>query len=189
MTKRGRPKIIELELTIENKQSILDYIKQGYSLKDTAKALGTSIKQVRNVYNRYIKDAEEVIELNRVDDEISRIMEMTISPRKNRIDKMHEMLNKTVEDIYNRNIDEKTNEIKPLDSGDFSMILKLLEKDESTLLASGRLQTTKKKNNDSRYFFNKEKQIKVDELNRQYRDTTEKDILEVENVLKDIEDE
>ena len=44
-----------------------------------------------------------------------------------------------------------------MDSGDFAMILKLLERDEMTLMASGRLQTVKKKNNDSRYFFNKEK--------------------------------
>ena len=32
MAGRGRPKIIELELTTENKQAILDYIKQGMSL-------------------------------------------------------------------------------------------------------------------------------------------------------------
>ena len=61
MAGRGRPKIIELELTIENKQAILDYINQGYDLKETAKALKTSIAQVRGVYNRYIKEAKQVI--------------------------------------------------------------------------------------------------------------------------------
>jgi len=67
------------------------------------------------------------------------------------------------------------------------MILKLLERDEQTVMASGRLQTVKKKNNDSRYMFNKEKMIKTDELARQYDDTREEDILTVENVINDLE--
>ena len=87
MARRGRPKIIELELTTENKQAILDYIKQGYELKDVAKELNTTIKQVRSVYNRYIKEATEVVELDRMDAQISKIIELTVSPREIRIEK------------------------------------------------------------------------------------------------------
>lgn len=186
MAGRGRPKIVELDLTLENKQAILDYIHQGCSLKETAAALKTTIKQVRSVYNRFIKDAEEVIELDRVDTAISEIIEMTVMPRKNRVDKMNELLNMTVESIYDKyKNDDGT--FEPMSNGDFTMIMKLLKEDEATVLSSGRLQNKKKKDKDSKYFFNKEKQIKVDEMNKQYKDTTEKDILEVENVLKDIE--
>lgn len=187
MASRGRPKIIELELTTENKQAILDYIKQGMSLNNVAKELNTTIRQVRNVYNRYNKEASLAVELDRVDNQISKIIEMTVSPREHRIEKMHEMLNKTVDDIYKRCIGE-SGELGPLDSGDFSMILKLLERDEDTIMASGRLQTVKKKNNDSRFMFNKEKMIKVDEMNKQYKDTSENDILIVEKAIKDIEE-
>ena len=186
MAGRGRPKIIELELTTENKQAILDYIKQGMSLNDVAKELGTTIKQVRDVYNRYQKEAVEAVELDRVDKQVSKIIEMTVSPREQRIAKMHEMLNKTVDTIYQNCIGED-GELGPMDSGDFAMILKLLERDEMTLMASGRLQTVKKKNNDSRYMFNKEKMIKVDEMSKQYKDTSENDILTVEKVIEDIE--
>ena len=88
MARRGRPKIIELELTTENKQAILDYIKQGYELKDVAKELNTTIKQVRSVYNRYIKEATEVVELDSCSDaQIMKIIELTVSPREIRIEK------------------------------------------------------------------------------------------------------
>jgi hypothetical protein len=186
MAGRGRPKIIELELTTENKQAILDYIKQGYDLKEVAKELGTSIKQVRYVYSRFYKEAVESVELERVDKQISKIIEMTVNPREGRIARMHEMLNKTVDTIYESCIGED-GELGPMDSGDFAMILKLLERDEMTLMASGRLQTVKKKNNDSRYMFNKEKMIKVDEMSKQYKDTSESDILTVEKAIDDIE--
>ena len=101
---------------------------------------------------------------------------------------MHEMLNKTVEKIYDGCIDEN-GDLGPLDAGDFAMILKLLERDEQTMMASGRLQTVKKKNNDSRFFFNKEKMIKVDEMAHQYKDNTEEDVLTVENVINEIEED
>ena len=84
---------------------------------------------------------------------------------------------------------DENGDLGPLDAGDFAMILKLLERDEQTMMASGRLQTVKKKNNDSRFFFNKEKMIKVDEMARQYKDNTEEDVLTVENVINEIEED
>jgi transposase-like protein len=185
--KRGRPVLPDIELNSENKQAILDYIKQGYSVNDIAKELNTSVKPVRKVYNRYIKEVEITVELDRVEKQVSKIIEMTVNPRENRIQKMHEMLNKTVDTIYENCIDEDGN-LGAMDSGDFAMILKLLERDEQTIMATGRLQTVKQKNSDSRYMFNKEKMIKVDEMSKQYKDTTDNDILIVENAIKDIEE-
>lgn len=184
---RGRPRIIPVELTIENKQSILDYIKQGMTPQEIAKEMSMSVTQVKKIYNRYSKEMEEVVELDRVDRIISSVIEKTVSPRESRVKKMHQLLNSTVDAIY-ENCMGDDGKLSPLDAGDFAMILKLLERDEQTIMASGRLQTTKKKNNDNRYFFNKEKMIKVDELNRQYNDTTENDVLVVENVIQEIED-
>ena len=186
MAGRGRPKLPEIELNMENKQAILDYIKQGYDVKDIAKELNTKIGPVRKIYNRFVKEVETTIELDRVDKMVNGIMEMTVDPRKDRITKMHEMLNKTVSTIYDNCKDEEGN-LGAMDSGDFSMILKLLERDEQTIMASGRLQSVKKKNSDNRHFFNKEKMLKVDELNKQYKDTSESDILKVENVIDGIE--
>ena len=78
--KRGRPRLKEIELNTENKQAILDYIKQGYEIKDIAKELNTTVKPVRKVYNRYLKEVEEVVELDRVDKIISDIIETTVDP-------------------------------------------------------------------------------------------------------------
>jgi len=115
--KRGRPKLPVFELTTEHKQAILDYIKQGKSINEVAQELGTTISQIKKIYNRYLNEASESIELDRVDMVISRIIETTVSPREARIAKMHEMLNRTVDKIYESSMDEN-GELQALDAGD-----------------------------------------------------------------------
>lgn len=185
--KVGRPKLNELTLTTENRQAILDYISQGMNIKEIAREMKVSMASIKPVFNRFKREVEGILEQDRQDNYINELIESTVKPRQGRIDKMHELLNKTVDTIYENSKDED-GVISALDSGDYALILKLLERDENTIMATGRLQTVKKKNTDSRFFFNKEKLLKVDELNSKSKDVGEEDILIVSNIIKEIED-
>lgn len=174
-------------LTLNEQQAVLDYVKQGRTLKFVATALDSYQNRIEPVYNRYLKDALEAIELDRADEELQKVLKLSITPRERRIEQMHEMLNKTIDDIYDKNLDEDGNFLS-LDSGDFALILKLLERDEQHIMSAGRLYNVKKKNNDSRFMYNKEKQIKVDEMNKKYEDNKDDAVMLVQSIVDEIED-
>ena len=181
---RGRPKVSEIEMTTENKTAVLNYIKQGMTDQEIATEMRAPVAQIRLIYNQYIKDAEAYMELDRVGKMVDDIIENTIKPRNDRISKMHEMLNNTVDALYARYKEDEDG----LDSGDFAMILKLLERDEQTVMAAGRLHSVKSKASDTNHHINRDKIIKLDEMRKKYDDLSEEDVLLVEDVIREIED-